>query len=39
MMRRSIDARESDFHIDGWHMDPDSEGVLRELFHSKASGT
>jgi peptide/nickel transport system substrate-binding protein len=29
-------ARESDFYIDGWHMDPDSEGVLRELFYSKS---
>jgi peptide/nickel transport system substrate-binding protein len=29
-------ARESDFHLDGWHMDPDSEGVLRDLFHSQS---
>jgi peptide/nickel transport system substrate-binding protein len=28
-------ARESDFYLDGYHMDPDSEGVLRDLFHSK----
>ena len=28
-------ARQSDFHIDGLHMDPDSERVLRELFHSR----
>jgi peptide/nickel transport system substrate-binding protein len=28
--------RESDFRIDGWHMDPDSERVLRELFHSQS---
>jgi peptide/nickel transport system substrate-binding protein len=27
--------RESDFRIDGWHMDPDSERVLTELFHSQ----
>ena len=27
--------RESDFHIDGWHMDPDSEEVLRKMFHSQ----
>ena len=36
MMRRSTTSRESDFYIDGWHMDPDSEGVLRDLFHSKS---
>jgi peptide/nickel transport system substrate-binding protein len=29
-------ARESDFYIDGYHMDPDSEGVLRDLFHSQS---
>jgi peptide/nickel transport system substrate-binding protein len=28
--------RQSDFRIDGWHMDPDSERVLRELFHSQS---
>jgi peptide/nickel transport system substrate-binding protein len=28
-------ARESDFYIAGYHMDPDSEGVLRDLFHSQ----
>jgi peptide/nickel transport system substrate-binding protein len=27
--------RESDFRIDGSHMDPDSERVLRAMFHSK----
>ena len=27
--------RESDFYIDGAHMDPDSEQVLRDLFHSQ----
>jgi peptide/nickel transport system substrate-binding protein len=30
--------RESDFYIDGTHMDPDSERVLRELFHSQSEG-
>jgi peptide/nickel transport system substrate-binding protein len=29
-------ARESDFYIDGYHMDPDSEGMLRDLFHSQS---
>jgi peptide/nickel transport system substrate-binding protein len=29
-------TRQSDFRIDGWHMDPDSERVLRELFHSQS---
>jgi peptide/nickel transport system substrate-binding protein len=29
-------ARQSDFHIGGRHMDPDSERVLRELFHSQS---
>jgi peptide/nickel transport system substrate-binding protein len=29
-------ARESDFYLDGYHMDPDSEGVLRGLFHSQS---
>ena len=29
-------ARQSDFHIHGWAMDPDSERVLRELFHSRS---
>ena len=28
--------RQSDFRIDGFHMDPDSERVLRELFHSQS---
>jgi peptide/nickel transport system substrate-binding protein len=28
--------RESDFYIDGRHMDPDSEQVLAELFHSQS---
>jgi peptide/nickel transport system substrate-binding protein len=28
-------GRQSDFHIDGSHMEPDSERVLRELFHSQ----
>jgi peptide/nickel transport system substrate-binding protein len=28
--------RQSDFRIDGWHMEPDSEHVLRELFHSQS---
>jgi peptide/nickel transport system substrate-binding protein len=27
--------RQSDFHIDGWHMDPDSERLLRDLFQSR----
>jgi peptide/nickel transport system substrate-binding protein len=27
--------RQSDFHIDAWHMEPDSERVLRNLFHSQ----
>ena len=26
----------SDFYLDGYHMDPDSEGVLRDLFHSQS---
>jgi peptide/nickel transport system substrate-binding protein len=30
--------RQSDFYIAGWHMDPDSERVLRELFHSRNYG-
>ena len=29
-------ARQSDFYLDGCHMDPDSERVLRELFHSQS---
>jgi peptide/nickel transport system substrate-binding protein len=29
-------ARESDFYLDGYHMDPDSEGMLRDLFHSES---
>ena len=28
-------ARASDFYIDGYHMDPDSEGALRDLFYNK----
>jgi peptide/nickel transport system substrate-binding protein len=28
--------RQSDFQIDGKHMDPDSEGVLREIFQSQS---
>jgi peptide/nickel transport system substrate-binding protein len=28
-------ARQSDFHIDASHMEPDSERVLRNLFHSQ----
>ena len=28
--------RQSDFQIDGKHMDPDSEGVLREMFQSQS---
>jgi peptide/nickel transport system substrate-binding protein len=28
--------RQSDFQIDGYHMDPDSERVLRDLFHSRS---
>jgi peptide/nickel transport system substrate-binding protein len=28
--------RQSDFHIDAYHMDPDSEGALRDLYHSKS---
>jgi peptide/nickel transport system substrate-binding protein len=30
--------RESDLYINGRHMDPDSESVLRELFHSQGKG-
>jgi peptide/nickel transport system substrate-binding protein len=30
--------RGSVFRIDGWHMDPDAERVLRELFHSQSKG-
>jgi peptide/nickel transport system substrate-binding protein len=30
--------RESDFYINGRHMDPDSERTLRELFHSQGNG-
>jgi peptide/nickel transport system substrate-binding protein len=33
---KAYTARQSDFRIDGWHMDPDSERVLRELFHSQS---
>jgi peptide/nickel transport system substrate-binding protein len=29
-------ARASDFYLTGYHMDPDSEEVLRELFHSQS---
>jgi peptide/nickel transport system substrate-binding protein len=28
-------ARQSDFQIDAWHMEPDSERLLRNLFHSQ----
>jgi peptide/nickel transport system substrate-binding protein len=28
--------RNSDFYIDGWDMDPDSAGVLRDLFHTQS---
>ena len=31
--------RESDFFLDSWHSDPDSEGLLRDLFHSQISTT
>jgi peptide/nickel transport system substrate-binding protein len=31
-----FNARDSDFYIDGYHMDPDSEGLLRDLFHSRS---
>jgi peptide/nickel transport system substrate-binding protein len=34
---KAYTARQSDFRIDGWHMDPDSERVLRELFHSQSA--
>jgi peptide/nickel transport system substrate-binding protein len=27
--------RESDFHIDGWHMDPDSEELLKRMYGSQ----
>jgi peptide/nickel transport system substrate-binding protein len=27
--------RQCDFRIDGWHMDPDPEKLLRELYHSQ----
>jgi peptide/nickel transport system substrate-binding protein len=27
--------RESDFHIDGWHMDPDSEELLKRMYDSE----
>jgi peptide/nickel transport system substrate-binding protein len=33
---KAYTARQSDFRIDGWHMDPDSERVLREMFHSQS---
>jgi peptide/nickel transport system substrate-binding protein len=32
---KAYGARQSDFRIDGWHMDPDSERVLRGMFHSR----
>jgi peptide/nickel transport system substrate-binding protein len=32
---RVFQDRQSDFYIFGYHMDPDSEGVLRHMFHSK----
>lgn len=31
-----VDGGRSDLWLDGWHMDPDSERVLRELFHSQS---
>ncbi len=34
-MRRSYIARQSDFRLDGWHMDLDSERILRGLFQSQ----
>jgi peptide/nickel transport system substrate-binding protein len=34
MEAKTYERRESDFYINGRHMDPDSERVLRELFHS-----
>jgi peptide/nickel transport system substrate-binding protein len=30
-----VNARASDFYLGGWHMEPDSERVLLELFHSR----
>jgi len=33
---KAYKGRQSDFRIDGWHMDPDSERVLRDLFHSQS---
>ena len=33
---KAYTRRESDFFINGRHMDPDSERVLRELFHSQS---
>jgi peptide/nickel transport system substrate-binding protein len=33
---KAYNDRESDFRIDGWHMEPDSERVLTELFHSQS---
>jgi peptide/nickel transport system substrate-binding protein len=30
------ERRDSDFHLEGSHMDPDSERVLRKLFHSQS---
>jgi peptide/nickel transport system substrate-binding protein len=27
--------RDSDFHIDSWHMEPDSEALLKKMYHSR----
>ena len=35
IMRRSTSERQSDFFIDGWHMEPDSERLLREMVSSQ----
>ena len=35
LRRRSSRIGRATFIIDGWQMDPDSERVLRELFHSQ----
>jgi peptide/nickel transport system substrate-binding protein len=35
LLAKVYTERASDFYIDGYHMDPDSEGALRDLFHSK----
>ena len=36
MRQRSYTGSAERLFIDGWHMDPDSERVLRELFHSQS---